>query len=823
MDRLLLIIASLFLSLAIQAQNQQGYVKTRGRLVNGSIVAGQRIAGATVVVKGHNAVVSKQNGSFSFPISDGRFFIQSVKKQGYVLSDPDVLSKHYRFSTDPLVLVMETPSQQMEDKLKTERKLRRTLSRQLQQREDEIENLKVQNKLSEDQYHQALQNLYAEQEKSMNLVSQMAERYSRIDFDQLDEFNRRVSECIIEGRLTEADSLIKSKGDLKERIANHSKHHEANVEARKHLEDSEAMELKNREDLAQDCYNQFLIHKLQHLPDSAAYFIEQRALLDTTNVDWLYDAACFMRDIGNVDKALSLFLKAHRVAQVTEQHAHIDGYILRNIAGIHRSIGQANHELAVNFYEQACEAFKNSNNSNELSKCYSNLSLLAWSALDFGERGDRMQYQRLLKTKTMLLQDSIYSCEAVDINNLYYDFHNIYLSKKYRDSAAQKAINYYKKASQQAILLYGENSIEVAKIYKSLGKVYRALVDSTMHNDTMDYYYDMASSIIALIDSTNPLLIDIYNERASFYETRGQFLSKDKRDLLKAINCKKQVISIWSSLYGDMNLYISSNYIKVAELYSFMGTYAAALDYYYKALGIISKVSGNSNSLSELYGRISSIYQEMKEYDLAIQYLQLQIQTQECAFTNSNSLINGAIINLETHPASCYAQLGDIFFLKGDYDKAIEAYIKEDSIDSTNSNVLLFNRRLANTYLAKHDYSNAIECLLLFFKDAEKVFINNNKTFPEEARKSLTTSKEYRDQNEYSNSLGSMKDALKAIYQELSKPEYDDSLETQRREYYKTHVGDEYVQTFTIIWQDLKHQTTDLIEMIQMHIQAINN
>ncbi len=815
----------MLLALCAASQTQQGYVKTKGRLVNGNVVAGQRLSGTTVQIKGRNAVLSKGNGSFSFIVPANKFFIQSVKKQGYVLSDPDVLSKPYSYSSNPLILVMETPNQQMEDKLATERKLRRTLFRQLQQREDEIERLKEQNELTEDQYHKSLQDLYDEQEKSLNLVSQMAERYSKIDFDQIDEFNRRVSECIIEGRLTEADSLIKSKGDLKERIDAHNKHHEANVQARKNLEDSEAMELKDREDLAQDCYSQFLIHKLQHHPDSAAYYIEQRAMLDTTNVDWLYEAGCYLANIGNFDKALSMFLIAHQIASSSDKYIAEDGSILRNIARIYRNSGQANHEKSVDYYELACEAFKKINNPNELMKCYSTLQALTWSSLSFGDRGDRKQYIRDLKAKMMHLQDSIYSCDTIDIDNLYYDFNDIYLSKKNRDLVAQKAINYYEHALQQTHSLYGDDTFEVAKIYRSLGKVYCALKDSTWNNDNMDLYYRKAYSIISRIDSLNPLLVDLYDERASFYENRGTYISKNDDDFLTAIDYKKQVVKIWSSLYGENNLSISGCYHKIAELYSLMKNHPASLNYFFKELEIVSKIFGKSNQLSEIYGDISSVYEEMQEYDLAIQYLQSQIQTQDCAFTNNNSHTNGALINLDTHPASCYGRLGYIYFLKDDYAHALEAYKTEyeivSSLYSKGKNPI-FSRGLTKTYLAMHDYSNAIECLLVFFQKAKKEFTDNNKIFPESAENNLISCVNYRDRGDNMNAIRSIQKALKELDLELSKPEYDDSLKTQRKEYYQTHERDEEESPmFKVHWLLTKHDSINLIELIERYIPTI--
>ena len=183
MKRFLWLLLSLSLSLYAVSQTQQGYVKTKGRKgSNGNVVPGKRIVGATVQVKGRNAVITQANGVFSFPIPANRFYIQSVKKQGYVLTDPEMLTKQYVFSSNPLILVLETAEQQTDDKLASERKIRRTLQRQLQQREDEIEDLKEQNKITREQYQQALQQLYAEQETNEKLISEMAERYSQIDY-----------------------------------------------------------------------------------------------------------------------------------------------------------------------------------------------------------------------------------------------------------------------------------------------------------------------------------------------------------------------------------------------------------------------------------------------------------------------------------------------------------------------------------------------------------------------------------------------------------------------------------------------------------------
>ena len=99
------------------------------------------------------------------------------------------------------------------------------MQRQLQEKEDEIESLKEQHKLTEEEHRKQLQKIYANQEDNEKLISEMANRYSKIDFDEVDEFNRRICRLILDGKLTEADSLINSKGDINSRVATLLKHH----------------------------------------------------------------------------------------------------------------------------------------------------------------------------------------------------------------------------------------------------------------------------------------------------------------------------------------------------------------------------------------------------------------------------------------------------------------------------------------------------------------------------------------------------------------------------------------------------------------------
>lgn len=650
MRKALLILILILCALSAFAQMQQGYVKTRGRLVNGQVVAGRRLSGVTVQVKGRNAVVSKANGTFSFPVPANRFSIQSVKKQGYVLVDPEVTARQYSYSTNPLILVLETPSQRISDKLETERKLRKTLTRQLEKQEDEIEHLKEQNKLTEEQYHQALQELYAEQEKSMNLVSQMAERYSRIDFDQLDEFNRRVSECIIEGRLTEADSLIKSKGDLKERIATHNKHHEANVEARKHLEDSEAMEIKDREDLAQDCYSQFLIHKLQHHPDSAAYYIEQRALLDTTNVDWLYDAANYFKESGKYDKSLALFLMGHN-----QSDGYNDADLLKNAAEMYSRLGY--DDKAIPLFEEAIERYKELASDSirllfNLYNCYSRLGTC--NVLDPLKREKANYYYKLSHDLEYRI-DSLFASDYLDLES--------YSLIQDHTFGNDNAIKYYKRILEAMEAKFGRMSIEVANQYRKIALA--SGLSGLPKNDITDAldYYETAFDIFSKIDSLNPAFGDCYRELAMLYRYQRD------RGKMKVIDCHEKYIAIYTMNYGKYHPSFYSIYLELADKYSSIGNDTMALQNLNNAVELKMKLYGDSADIASAYFRIAGIYERRNNDSIALKYFLLALDnSQKWAEKTSQERDRRNIAAYEDRLASFY-------FRHHNYESALELFL----------------------------------------------------------------------------------------------------------------------------------------------------
>ena len=270
--RTALLLVVMLTGITIKAQTQQGYVKTKGRMMNGQLIPGQGLKGATVSIKGRTTVlVNTDDGTFSFPVTEQQFRLDSVKKKGYQLVDMDACPKTYNYSINPLYIVMETPEQQLQDKLNAERKIRRNLQKQLQEREDEIEALKEQQQISEEEYRQALQKLYQDQESNEQLISDMAKRYSELDYDQLDEFYRQVSYCIENCELVKADSLLRTRGDITRQVGEILQRGQIIQQKKGQIQKAEAAQQADTDEAARRCYSYYETFAARHLNDTATY------------------------------------------------------------------------------------------------------------------------------------------------------------------------------------------------------------------------------------------------------------------------------------------------------------------------------------------------------------------------------------------------------------------------------------------------------------------------------------------------------------------------------------------------------------------------
>ena len=516
MKKVIFMLICALVTLSVVGQTQQGYVKTKGRRTNNKVVAGSPLVGASIQIKGGNTVVSAAAGKFSFPVPSKKFYLQSVKKSGYVLVDPDILLKSYIYSNNPLVIVMDTPEQKNDDRLAAERKIRRTLQRQMEAKEDRIEELMEQNQITQQQYREAMQALHEEQQRNGDLINEMAERYAQLDYDQMDEFNQQVNDLILEGHLTQADSLLRTKGDVDARIAEVQKE-EAAQEAEKqelqrrqqNLEASLEGTRAKKNDIAQDCYNYYKKFILEMQYDSALHYIERRASIDPHNSHWQFDAASYCQKRGLTQKADAYYQKVlQEIRQLArenpEEYEPELAWTLNNAALLASS--QPHDTRAVGYFQEAIGIF-----------------------------------DKLAETSPQVYQP--YLASALNNLALYYSGKDNSLGQC--EELFQEALGIYWQFAQDDAKAYIPR---VAAVLNNLALLY----DQEQQFEKSEEYYQQALGIYQRLAESNPNTYNpdvatTLNNLSALYYRNGQ---NGEQQLIQALDIYRQLENEDPQLYG---------------------------------------------------------------------------------------------------------------------------------------------------------------------------------------------------------------------------------------------------------------------------------
>ena len=640
----LLSIFFLLLSFAAAAQTpqQQGVVKTRGRLVNGKVVRGQGIPNAVIQLEERDVQSQAKDGSFSFPVRNGRFRVNGVTKKGYQLLDQQTC-REYAYSRDTLYLVMEAPEQQLADQLAQERKLRRDLQRRLQQREDEIEALN----LSIEEKNRLLMEIDQEREDNEKIIKDLSAYYAALDYDQLDAFQQQVSACLENGELDKADSLLRSRGRMEDRIR--SVMGEQAAEAREEAELDERREALDRsksgtrrklEDIAADCYNYHQRFLLDHRIDSAAYYLTLRADLDTTNVEWQEEAGEILSDyLGDYKISLSYTRRALRQAIIQY------GENSEDVANLYNNLGIDSHPLgelkmSLAYHKEALRILESVFGQDDpaLAKTYSYIGSVYRDLGDYPAAFDNLsKAQSLIQDSEStdmalvlehlgnlhaelgdyglalqnLLQGlAIYQqhlgAEHPNLATAYGNVGNVYAHM----GEFKKALEYFQVALDIRQKVFRESHPQIATLYNNIG----LMEEKLGHSDLARDYYEKSLDIrLKCFGTSHTSVATSYNNLAGVYYSEGDY-DKALEYLFKALDIRK-------AFYGPMHSEVASSYNNIAEAYKGAEDYASALEYSQKALDVFETLFGTENpNVAWACTTIGAIYFYLEDYQQALTY-----------------------------------------------------------------------------------------------------------------------------------------------------------------------------------------------------------
>ena len=592
--KLILYILLSFVLNTTYAQTQHGIVKTRGCMVNGKLQSGKGLADATVDLKDRSAVVSKDDGTFSFPLRTRTYLVKKVTKKGYQLVDIESLRER-QYSAAPVYLV----EQQRADLLAAERKIRRNLQRQLQEQEDEIVSLKV----SQQEKDSLLRILFQQQGDNERLIADMSKRYSTLDYDQFDEFYRQVNYFIENGELTRADSLLRTRGDINAQVQGIIQQGQAIQEHKKQIQKAEAVHQTDIDEAARRCYGYYETFLAQHQNDSAVYYLELRAALDTTNIEWQNRAGWFVDTyLADYEKARSYYERCLR--QTLLQGGENDEWVAtsyNNIGSVYNS--QGDYANALGYHLKALAIWEKvvGTEHPSVATSYNNIGLVY---LNHGNFAKALECYR----KALSIQERIFGVEHPDVATSYSNIGGVYDGQ----GDYGKALECLRKALSIQESVLDVDHLDVARSYNNIGNVYDEQGD---YGKALECYQKTLAINEKVLGMQHPNVATSYNNIGLVYY--------NQRDYAKALEYYQKAFAIWERVRGTDHPDVAPSYNDIGLVYDSQGNYTKALEYLLKALSIQESILGTAHPDVALTNEnIGGVYGSLGDYTMNLEYLQ---------------------------------------------------------------------------------------------------------------------------------------------------------------------------------------------------------
>ena len=684
-----------------QTQIQNARVKTRGRMVDGQYIPGKGLPGTVVSIEGITDIgVRNSNGTFSFPVEDNNYYVKSVAKNEYALLDSDAAPKFYNYSEDTLYFVMEQPEQMYENLLETKDKIRKTLERELANAKAEIIRVRDENKIPQEEYLRKLQQLISNQEENEDLVNEMAKRSSTLDYDQLDAFYRQVNNYIEEGELTKADSLLRSRGDIRKQIDNHR---------------------KSEYDYAFRCYTYSYNFWLQHQYDSAASYIELRADLDLHNINWQTDAGTYFYHQKQYPKAKLYYTRSLDIARSLykenpRDNEHYVANALNNLACLY-SVTK-HYDESEQMLKESLEIYLRLSEDNPqiydycVSETFRYMGELYKASLQYSK--SETAYKKSIEIKKNLFEN----------NSLYYE--SALAGCLYDLGVVYMGMHQYSDSEQ----MYKESLEICKKLYKNSPRFYERLTADNLYGLALLYYninspdeseqsYKEALVIYRRLSEDNPQVYDdiiaaILTDMANLYCLK-QCYSDGERSYKEALAIFRRLSEDTPQVY---DYYVVATLNNLAALYNNTKRYSESEDMYKESLEIYRRLSVDNCDLNKYHSGMSDIL-----HNLAILYMEIQRYSEsELLFQEAleirRKLSEDNQIVYEPYLAATLYNLGNLYFFGMQrYDESEKLYKEAMEIlyrlsgynPHYEQSIVVVLINMANLYFVTQNYNKSIE------------------------------------------------------------------------------------------------------------------
>lgn len=327
------IIFALFVCTCALAVTQEGFVRTIARKNKPSVP----VDGAVIRIRGnHNAVQSHEDGEFSlllYNMENGDpYSIASIVKSGYEPAEQELLGRKIPCSDKvPLEILLVSRAQLQQEKDEIAEKARTNVEAYYEKRLAELNRLLEAQSLSEQEYSRRLEELEGQYERFEPLLQAMSDKLARIDFERLDSLTILIQNAIENGNPEEAERLLHEKGNMEEREAAIREQESQIARAQQtldqtqaRLDQAKAITAQQKRELADDYFRLYSSFLSRFQNDSASFYIQKRAALDTLNVDYQLQAGQFvMKIMADYPLAKMYFERAYRICET--QYSELSG------------------------------------------------------------------------------------------------------------------------------------------------------------------------------------------------------------------------------------------------------------------------------------------------------------------------------------------------------------------------------------------------------------------------------------------------------------------------------------------------------------------
>ena len=705
--RLVTVWIFLLQSVVLMSQTQRGIVRTALR-PNKKIVY---LPGVTIRLRGgHTAVLSGAGGKFEMTMSKAKdgdaFYLSSVRKSGYELVDNRTIGRAFTYSSKvPIEIVMINTREKEEDVRRISDNSYRRAEKTYKQRISKLEKQLSEKTISEASYREQLQDLQTWFEKYESLINSMAERYASTDYATIDSLNAAINIAIENGELERADSLISTVGSL-EKMVKENKEAERKANERLNIgrdimenATADLTSIKNDKNrLADLLYSKYSICLTRAERDSAAYYIQMRAELDTTNVDWQLEAGRFIDDyLADYEDAMALYKRAldSAIEQFGENNSEV-ATSYNNIGLVYNS--QGNYAKALEYCNKALEIRLSilGDRHPDVAMSYNNIGAVYKSQ---GNYAKALEYCN----KALEIRLSILGDRHPDVAMSYNNIGAVYKSQ----GNYAKALEYYNKALEFLLSVLGDRHPNVATSYNNIGAVYKSQGN---YAKALEYYNKALEIFLSVFGDRHPDVAMSYNNIGAVYDSQGNYA--------KALEYYNKALKIRLSVLGDRHPDVATCYNNIGLVYNSQGNYDKALEYYNKALEIDLSVLGDRHpDVATYYNNIGGVYDSQGNYDKALEYYNKALE------------IRLSVLG-DGHPdvATCYNNISLVYDSQGNYDKALEYCNKALEIflsvfGENHPNVFTSYCNIGITYYMQGLYSEA-KVNLLKAAEIGRTFLN---------------------------------------------------------------------------------------------------